>query len=311
MGELAVPTRERLLSIIEMQNAIASMNAPADDVMRMAAERAAGLTGGTGGAIALVEGDDLVYRAVAGTSRTSLGARLSMTTTHAGRCMSDRKAMRSDDAGGKVADVPIMYGEHPVGVIEVVGDHAFDDEDLDTLKLLSSIVAIALHKAHSYPRPRYDSTHDALTGLENRRAFEERVLTELGRSKRYGQSFSLALLDLDGFQTASDRLGVATGEQILRDIAAILKAQTRVIDACFRLSGDEFAVVMPGTALEGACILAERCRAQITEAKLGDNGITSSFGVVESTGEVAADELVTRALAALAADKDKTRVSQG
>src|SRR5205814_2144318 len=116
-----------------------------------------------------------------------------------------------------------------------------------------------------------------------------------------GQTFSLALIDLAGLEEAIDRVGQAGGDQILRDVATILKAHTRVIDAVFRLGPDDFAIVMPGTAHDGAKILAERCRAHITEAKLDDR-IVASFGVVEAAGETA-DELVARANAALAADK--------
>jgi diguanylate cyclase (GGDEF)-like protein len=297
--DLAIQIKERLLSIIELQNAIASMTAPADDVMRMAAERAASLTEATSATVSLVEGEELVAKAGAG---VEVGKRIGVAHAgEVGKCVSERRPHRIDDH----ACVPIMYGEHAVGVIEIAGGRggAFTDEDVDTLKLLSAICAIALHKAHSYPRPRADSTHDALTGLENRRAFDERVVTELGRSRRYGQSFSLAILDLAGFSAANDRLGQATGEKILRDIASILKAHTRVIDACFRLGGDEFAIVMPGTSLEGANILADRCRAQIATATVGDASITASFGVVESTTETMPEPLLARASDALMAAK--------
>ncbi|MBA3538796.1 MAG: GGDEF domain-containing protein, partial [Deltaproteobacteria bacterium] len=289
---MTTPSQDRLLAVIELQNALAATSMPAEEVMRMVAERAATLTSASGAVVALVEGDDIVYRAVAGSTKSALGMRLSLQTTFSGRCVTERKPLRSDDVAtdktvdadtrarpgvAAILDVPLMYGEHAVGVLEVVGAKpaAFTDEDTETLRLLATIVAISLHKAHSYPRPRYDATHDALTGLENRRAFDERIQTELGRSRRYGQSFSLALLDLDGFNTANDRFGQATGDQILREIATILKAHTRVIDACFRLGGDEFAIVMPGTALEGARILAERCRVHIAEAKLCESAITS------------------------------------
>lgn len=296
----AVPSTDRLLAVIELQNAIAASSMAADDVMRIAAERAGTMMNAPGAVVALVEGDDLVYRAVHGTAKATLGTRLSLATAQVARCIAERKARLEDGS----ASVPLMYGEHAVGLIQVLGG-TFGAEDTETLKLLATIISISLHRAHSYPRPRMDSTHDALTGLENRRAFDERISAELTRNKRYGQTFSLAVVDLDGFSTANDRFGQATGDQILRDIANVLKAHTRVIDACFRLGGDEFAIVMPGTALEGARILAERCRVHIVEAKLAelaDSGITASFGVVEAIDESAA-ELIVRSNNALQADK--------
>ncbi len=79
-----------------------------------------------------------------------------------------------------------------------------------------------------------------------------------------------------------------------------------MIDACFRLSGDEFAIVMPGTSLEGARILADRCNTHIADAKLAETPLTSSFGVVEAAHETAT-ELAGRAAAALDAGRANRR----
>ena len=86
--------------------------------------------------------------------------------------------------------------------------------------MLATVIAIPLHRTRSFPRPRYDNTHDALTGLLNHRAFDERVNVELARRLRYKQSFSLALLDLDGFNTANDRFGEAAGDELLKAVPA-------------------------------------------------------------------------------------------
>jgi diguanylate cyclase (GGDEF)-like protein len=323
-GMGATPGSERLLAVIELQNAIAAAGMNSDEVMRIVAERASTLTSASGGMVALAEGDDIVYRSVVGSGLTpALGMRLSKTETLAGRCVTERKTVRVDDVvtdpqvdaetrarakAGSLICVPLLYGEHAIGVLEVVSpkNAAFTEQDAETLPLLAQIIAISLHRAHTYPRPRYDSLHDALTGLANRRAFDERIAAELERSRRYKHFFSLAMLDLDGLESANDRLGQAAGDEILRDIATILKKHTRVIDACFRLSGDEFAIVMPGTSLEGAKVLAERFRGHISDAGLCNNTITSSFGVVQAVHETAA-ELIERANAALDVDKQSRR----
>jgi diguanylate cyclase (GGDEF)-like protein len=251
--------------------------------------------------VSLVEGDDVVCRAAGGATKQLLGLRLSPSTPP-GRCVAERKPFR-DEEGGAIY-VPLFHGEYAVGVLGVSASPraAFADEDIRTLEILAQIIAIALHRTRAFPRARPDNLHDSLTGLLNRRAFQERVTVELARRSRYGQSFSLAMLDLDGFNTANDRFGEAAGDELLRSIATILKTHTRVMDACFRLGGDEFAIVMPGTALDGARILGERCRSYISDAKLCEGTVTASIGIVEA-GEETVEALAERVEAALKQDK--------
>ena len=308
-----------MLSVIELQNAIAAAGLNADEVMNLVVERAATLTSATGSIIAIVEGEEIVYRATGKPIALALGTRLPRGTSVPGRCVAERAPLRIDDAAhdarvdaetvtrtgaGSILCVPLLYGESAVGVLEVVSSRtsAFTDEDLETLRLLAQLVAIALHRAYTYPRPRYDSEHDALTGLGNRRAYDERIEAELARNQRYGHSFSLARLELDGLEDAADRLGQAAAEEALRELAVILKRDTRAIDACFRIAADEFAIVMPGTSHEGARILVERCRTHLAEARLCEGLVRTSFGVGEGAQETP-DDLAARVSAAIADDK--------
>lgn len=299
-----LPSPQRLLSIIELQNVIAAAAFNTDEIMRLVAERAVGLVDGNAVTVELVEGDDVVCRASSGAS-SQLGLRRSLKATLSGRCVTERKPVRSED--GRSICVPLIHGEHVVGVLSATrASREFKPEDTEALKICANIIAIPLHRTRSFPRPRYDNTHDALTGLLNRRAFEERVGVEVARRTRYQQSFSLALLDLDGFNTANDRFGEAAGDELLRTIGTILSKHTRVMDACFRLGGDEFAIVMPGTAYDGARIVIDRCRQHIVEANLLEGTVTASVGIVEA-GEETLEQLVARADAELRADKTAPR----
>jgi diguanylate cyclase (GGDEF)-like protein len=299
------PGPGRLLAIIDLQNAIAAAALSADEIMRVVCERAATLVGATGGMVGLVEGDDLAVKAGAGSLEAKRGSRLPKAHGLAGRCIAERKPQRAEAAAGDAGApstlcVPLLYGEHAVGVLEVVSTRAraFSDEDLATLPILAEIVAIAVHRSLTYPRPRLDSLHEPVTGLGNRRAYDERIEAELARNRRYGHSFSLAMVRLVGLESVVDRAGQRAADELLKEVARILEGHSRAIDACFRIAANELAIVMPGTSLEGARVLTDRVRAHIADAKLVDGVVRLSIGVVAAADESTA-ELTARAHAAL------------
>lgn len=317
------PSQPRLLSIIDVQNAIAAAALNAEEVMQIVCDRARTLLAAGTALVALIEGDDFLCRAVVGADGIMVGNRVPRAQSLAGRCIDERRPLRSEPAPAvapdgeplsrdptslsgmaSIACVPLIYGETAVGVLEVASTlpGAFDDEDVETLRLLGQTIAIALHRAYTYPRPRYDNLQDALTGLGNRRAFEERLDAELNRNRRFHHSFSLALVKLAGLESAIDRVGQAAGDEMLRKVALILKQHTRMIDGCFRVLADELAIVMPGTSLEGAQIVIDRCRETAGETKACDAAVKLAFGVVAAVAGEVADEILARANAALAAD---------
>lgn len=121
---------------------------------------------------------------------------------------------------------------------------------------------------------------DALTGVLNRRGFEELLDRELERARRTDQALSVIMVDLDHFKRLNDRLGHGMGDIALRKVAEVLDQGRRHIDTIARLGGEEFAVILPDADHNGAYVLAERLRSNVSAAFLGTRCLlTASFGV--------------------------------
>ncbi|MEA2428461.1 MAG: hypothetical protein QOF37_2089 [Thermoleophilaceae bacterium] len=121
---------------------------------------------------------------------------------------------------------------------------------------------------------------DALTGLANRRGFQELIETELERARRSGQPLSLVIGDLDHFKALNDRFGHAAGDRALEQLALILDTAKRRIDTAARIGGEEFAVVLPDSDQHAAYILAERMRREVRETFMYEPyELTISLGV--------------------------------
>jgi len=143
------------------------------------------------------------------------------------------------------------------------------------------------------------SREDALTGVANRRAWEEALATQCARSARDGAPFAVLLCDVDQLKAINDQLGHAVGDLVLRSVARVFKSNVRQGDVVARLGGDEFAVLVTGTDLLGATELADRLRGQVadevgTAAAIG--GVTISVGVADwERGDDSAEAIMLRA----------------
>ena len=121
---------------------------------------------------------------------------------------------------------------------------------------------------------------DPLTGLRNRRAYDEVLAQEIERSDRSGQPFALVLGDIDHFKWVNDRHGHPVGDDVLRRVALELRRSERKVDVAARLGGEEFALVLPNTNAFGAHVVAERVRRNLQAAFLdGPAAVTMSFGI--------------------------------
>jgi len=140
------------------------------------------------------------------------------------------------------------------------------------------------------------ATTDELTGLSNRRDGVERLKSEIERARRDDSTFSMILLDIDHFKAVNDRFGHDVGDRILTDVAELLKGRSRSTDTASRWGGEEFALVLPGTARDGAVRFAEELLKRMDGIRTPDGrGISASFGVVDYREDESASELVKRA----------------
>lgn len=157
-------------------------------------------------------------------------------------------------------------------------------------------------------RLQRESLADALTGVGNRRHFNQSIEAEIGRYYRQNQSpFSVLLLDIDFFKKINDVHGHLRGDQVLKALSAHVASWLRVSDEVCRWGGEEFAVVLPSADRAHAGVLAERIRNAVASNQLDGVGITVSIGVAEYQRGQSLDELMAQADAALYAAKQGGR----
>lgn len=153
---------------------------------------------------------------------------------------------------------------------------------VDVLSSTSSLRVPILVEYDEFKKLQINAATDALTGLYNRRLFDEYLEKELNRAKRYGQQLAIAILDLHKLKEVNDRYGHLQGDHVLQIAATTLRTTLRASDFAFRIGGDEFALLLPETDAEQAVTLCRRVRAeyehQLHPLKM-DIGVTLDFGV--------------------------------
>lgn len=181
-------------------------------------------------------------------------------------------------------------------------------------KQIVSVVAEIDSLRKELEQVKEESKMDALTGISNRRAFDAELEHSILLSRENNKPFCLMLLDIDHFKAFNDNYGHLIGDKVLRYIAASLKRNIKGNDFVARFGGEEFVIILPGTAINGAMTVAEQVRQAISCGSLTDKAtdttygkVTLSIGVAEFRASDLPNELIGRADKALYQAKERGR----
>jgi diguanylate cyclase (GGDEF)-like protein len=209
------------------------------------------------------------------------------------------------EAGGEPLVIPLGNEDAEVAVLLLTPPTSdFNDDSRELAYWLASQARTALENASLHKRLEHEAVTDGLTALPNRRQFEEKLNAELARVERLGGTLALVVADLDDFKQVNDRLGHLAGDDVLRAFADVLRQEVREIDTAARHGGEEFALLLPGSHLDGAEHVAERIRAAMDGRQIATFGgglasVTVSLGVAAYPDSHDADALFAAADEAL------------
>jgi diguanylate cyclase (GGDEF)-like protein len=204
------------------------------------------------------------------------------TITAADATLAARGSTPADSV--EIMEIPLEVSQGRSAVMRLhSGATRFDPAAKDAAAWIAAQALIALENARLHGQVQRQAVTDELTGLANRRRFLAQLDAEVTRSRRNGSPLGIILADLDDFKRVNDTYGHEIGDEALRDFAAILQGTVRDVDLPVRLGGEEFAVLVPDTDLEGAALLAERIRQELEASRPSHSGarfrLTASFGV--------------------------------
>jgi diguanylate cyclase (GGDEF)-like protein len=213
--------------------------------------------------------------------------------------------------------IPLIKNDSVLGVLNVEStkERPLDENDLNLLSTIAGAITIAIDNARLHAQVKTMAITDAVSGLFNRHAFEEILMTEIQRAARYGSSLSLIIFDVDTFKDYNDTWGHPAGDQRLRAIADIIRSTQRKNDIAARYGGDEFAIILPNTNKQGAYQFAKRlqdaARNSTSEKPVDGKGVpgyTLSMGF--ATFPQDGDTLATLLLAADQAELTAKRLGK-
>jgi diguanylate cyclase (GGDEF)-like protein len=223
------------------------------------------------------------------------------------------------ESGGKPFGVRLGEETDGLGVLLLypAPGGSFDRRAQEMAHWLASQASIALENERLHRTVKQQAVTDELTQLANRRRFTETLATEVRRAERFGDPLALVLMDIDDFKAINDRHGHAVGDRVLQRFADVLRQNVRDFDLPVRYGGEEFAILLPETGLDGGERLARRlqnalARLRVPEIRSDRAPVTASFGVASFPAARSAEELLAEADRALykAKAEGKNRVAR-
>lgn len=211
--------------------------------------------------------------------------------------------------------LPLKIGNEIMGAMNLSGESKgfFSNLDLSYVSLISEVIAASLQNASMHKEQKRLAITDGLTGLTNRRRFQELLLHNFARAARYKLKLSCILCDIDHFKKVNDDYGHLSGDAILQEIAVRMKRHLREVDTIARYGGEEFVMLLPETDRDGAKIVAERIREDVAGSKFmipgGSINVSISLGICDNSQEdtLTGEALVDYADQALYLAKERGR----
>lgn len=158
--------------------------------------------------------------------------------------------------------IPLLKENNLLGVlnVEAAPGHPLTEKDVDILTALAGPITVAMDNAHLHAEVKSLAMTDGLTGVLNRRTFDQYLDTEVARASRYGHAVALIMVDIDNFKIYNDQWGHPAGDERLKAIAHLFLSNVRHPDIVARYGGEEFTIILPYTPLAGGVAIAERVR---------------------------------------------------
>lgn len=205
---------------------------------------------------------------------------------------------KSEQRLGSVAVLPLIRNRKLIGSLNL-GSYDWDrfkaDSSTDFLEHLAAVLSVCLETSEIRERLRYIGLMDGLTGVNNRRFFDQRLQEEVERARRENVPLGFLFIDLDHFKAINDTHGHQVGDDVLREVARLIREQLRSVDVVARYGGEEFAVLLSQADMALSSEIAERIRKHIETGYFGTGehevSVTASIGVA-TTQDMDATESV-------------------